>query len=161
MAERAASASGRTLFLTRMAAIILAGTTLLCGFAAWANFQEHREDMSTLSDNQTKIGDLEDTVSDLKTRLADAQGDKSRAENALADQEDVAAREEAVTTAETSVADREAAVQAREDAMKARDAASTNWWAAEAQECLSRGGSYQMATITEGSLGSDVSCMTG
>jgi septal ring factor EnvC (AmiA/AmiB activator) len=112
---------------------------------------------------------------DLQAELAAAEGQISEAEDAKDRAEKTAqaarermstlqstleSRETEVTTAEAALAEREAAVKAREDAASA-NADAVDWWIDEVQECLARPGSYRMATVTEGSIGPDTSCMSG
>lgn len=118
---------------------------------AEADYEEVRADLTAEREDKFEVQRenraLKDGVADVEARAA-----------AITDQETAIAAREAELTA------RDAELTAREQAIKATEedlASNTDWWIDRVRECLARPGSYRMASATEGTLGREVSCMSG
>lgn len=145
------------------AAALIVGGAAGWGFTALATAPTIAEQEKMINSLTAEIVDLDDELEQTSEKLVKARDD-------LKPERDLKVREAAVESAETSlvereaavadVVEREAAVKAREDAA-AENARSGDWWIPQVRECLARPGGYRMASATEGSLGRDVSCMSG
>lgn len=110
-----------------------------------------------LDDSQSRFAVVERNLS---TAKKDLQSYKSQVHQVEAREERVEVREAELATREAAATELETSVKEREDAA-AELARSSDWWIEQVRECLARPGSYRMASATEGSLGRDVSCMSG
>lgn len=149
------------------AVVLLAATTVVfislnaVNYSAATSAQTEREKLAV------QVEDLTRTKEQLNGKVSQYKPAFDKANQLKTQESDLSAREAAVSTRETDAAAKEADVASREQAVQAREDAATanrnagDWWVNGVRECLARPGSYRMASATEGSLGRDVSCMSG